>query len=62
MNIATATALFLMGLGFLALATLGTMAAQDVQREHDFYCKMVAEHTYPDYKGIYQDECPKEGN
>ena len=34
-----------------------SMSFQDVQADQQFYCEMVQENTWPDYRGIAAAEC-----
>lgn len=42
----------------LIVGTVGNMEREDALREHQHYCRMVAEGNWPDYKGILETECP----
>ena len=41
----------ILGLILVAMAWLGNADAKDEQREQDRYCEMVAEGTWPAYRG-----------
>ena len=34
-----------------------SMSFQDEQKDRQFYCEMVQENTWPDYRGIADKEC-----
>jgi len=40
---------------------VSSMDYEDVMAERDFYCDMVEEGSWPDYRGISEEECGAEG-
>jgi len=53
-----------MALGLVALCgwlAVSTMDYEDELAERDFYCAMVQEGKWPDYKDIADQECKAEG-
>jgi hypothetical protein len=48
--------IFLISLFFFAIMGIaGSMDYQDAIDDHNFYCEMVKEGTYPNYRGIKCD-------
>lgn len=41
----------------LAMGAVGSMDFEDALLQQDHYCKMVAEGTWPDYEGNYEEQC-----
>ena len=41
------------------LGIVGTMDAEDAQRDADNYCEMVKAGYWPDYQGTYRTQCRK---
>lgn len=41
----------------LAFGIAGSMDHEDALLQQDHYCKMVANGLWPDYNGVYKDEC-----
>lgn len=41
----------------LAMGAVGSMDFKDAVRHQNHYCKMVANGHWPDYDGVYKDEC-----
>ena len=44
----------------LAVGSAMSMSFQDETKDHEFYCKMVQENAWPDYRGIAAKECKYE--
>ena len=44
----------------LAVGSAMSMSFQDEKKDHEFYCKMVQENAWPDYRGIAAKECKYE--
>lgn len=55
----TKTAIGLLLLVLFAISS--NMAFDDEQEDLKIYCSMIDQDIWPDYKGISQNECPKEG-
>ena len=44
----------------VAVGAAMSMSFQDEQKDQQFYCEMVQENTWPDYRGVADKECKYE--